>query len=75
MTCTWANNEMRIRQFVSQLLGDRQGSSRVVVAPHELDGTLQCSERRSVILGEGTHEDVTHDTRCRTVVIGPVAPP
>ena len=75
MTCTRTNNEMRIGQLMSQLLGHLQGSGHVVVAPDQLDGTPHCSQRRGVILGKSAHENVPHDARGRAVVIGPVAPP
>ena len=67
------NDEMRIAQLMLQLLGHRQRSGRVVVAPDQLDGTPQRSQRRGVILGKSAHENAPHDTRGRAVVIGPVA--
>jgi len=49
MAGTRANNEMSVWQLTLQLLGRRQGSSRVVVTPHQLDRTPHRSDRRSVI--------------------------
>jgi hypothetical protein len=73
MAGTRANNEMSVWQLTLQLLGRRQGSSRVVVTPHQLDRTPHRSDRRSVILCKRTHENVPHDAGGGTVVIGPVA--
>ncbi len=73
MTSPTANDEMGVWQLPLQLLGRRQGRCHVVITPHEFDRAPHLSDRRTVILGKRTHENVPHDTGGRTVVIGPVA--
>ncbi len=75
MTRPGANHEMRPRQLSLQSLGHRQGNLRVVVTPHQLDGALHARERLVIVFGERAHENVPHDTRGRTVVVGPVTLP
>ncbi len=75
MTSPWANHEMRPCQLGLQSLGHRQGDFGIVVSPHKLDGALHASERPVIVLGQSAHQNVAHDARGGTVVIGPVTLP